>query len=235
MGRRITAATILIFTLASAQAEEAPERPRSILVMGEGEVAVEPDRMSLVFGIETSAPRIKDAQQENARRTQALLDALKKLKVPAKDIQTGLVRIEPRYHFDDGRRRLMDYSAQKSFTVTVTDLANYGAVITAVLDAGVESLGGLQFDSSRRKTLEAEARTKAVADARAKAETLASAAGGKVGRPLSIEERGWGEPVRPFGGMKMAAESLRAGAVADAVAPGEIVIRTSVSVRFELN
>lgn len=236
MKKVLMSALVLIGSVSAGtplRADEAKER--FVQVTGEGEVKSVPNQAILNFGIETFGPNLKDVQNENAKRTQDLLDRLKKLKIAPADIQTDFVQISPRYDYDGGKRKFMEYNARKNFTVTLNDVSSYGKVLQAVLDAGVEYASGIQFQTSRLKSLEDDARKLAVEDARKKAETLAGPLGKKVGQVIFLQDNNAASPGPVFlkAGL-MAADAFRGGTAEDQVSPGQIIVKASVTARFEL-
>lgn len=209
------------------------DHARYVQVTGEGETHVEPDRAVLNFGIETTGKELKPVQVEAAQKSDKLMSVLKRLKIDAKDIQTTAVNIQPQYQFDQGKRKFIGYSAQKNFTVLLRDLSSYGAVIDGVLTAGVENVSGLQFQSSKAEEAQAEARAKAVRDAKKKAEQIAGHLEQKLGKAISVEEQTAAPPMPFHRGMMMSQKGLGEES-GDALALGQIPVRASVTVRFEL-
>jgi uncharacterized protein YggE len=230
--RRFLLASLCLAALTPVLRAADPVPPPAIEVTGEGEVKVEPDQVRLRFGIETFGPKLADVQNENAKRSAALIDALKKKGVKAADIQTEAVQINPRYDFDKAKRKFVEYTAHKSFVVTLNNVAGYGDALGAALDAGVDEVGGLEFLSSRMNALKDEARKAAVLDAKKRADLLAGALGQSAGRAIRIQENNVDapQPVMFRAARMMAADA----AVPDAVAPGQITVRSSVFVQFEL-
>jgi uncharacterized protein YggE len=232
MKKRIVLALLICGAMSALRAEEAKDH--FVQVTGEGEVKAEPNQAILNFGIETFGPKMKEVQSENARRTQELLEQLKKLKIAPADIKTDFVQISPRYDYDGGKRKFMEYNARKNFTVTLNDVSAYGKVLQAVLDAGVEYASGIQFQTSRLKSLQDEARKLAVQDARKKAETLAGPEGKKVGEVIFLQDNNSDAPSPVYlkAGL-MRADSFRGAE--DQVSPGQIIVKASITARFELN
>ena len=233
--KRIMLMAILCFyvgTLRGAEKEKTYER--TIHVFGEGEINVAPDEAQFGFQIQSFGAKIKDVQKQNASKTNELMETLKKLGIPAKDVQTSHVRIEPQYDFSSGKRKFREYAAFKGFTIKLRELENYGAVMNGLIDAGVEQAGGLTYGSSRVKQLSEDARKAAVLDAKAKAESMAGPLGVTVGRVIKIEEETSSEPVMPMRAMAMGMMADKAAAP-DALSTGEIQIKTKVYVQFELN
>jgi uncharacterized protein YggE len=98
------------------------------------------------------------------------------------------------------------------------------------MSAGANYLGGVSFSIADTKALETESRTLAVKDAQQKAQTLAQAAGVKLGRVLSITEgASYNPPPMPYG-RAMAADAVAPGPVQ----AGSLEIATNVEMRFEI-
>lgn len=120
------------------------------------------------------------------------------------------------------------YTATNNVEVTIRNLDTAGKVLSAATGAGANQLYGIRFEIEDLTVLQAEARTKAVADARARAERLAQLAGVKLGPAVSISELdgGGGGPVPMF-----------AMAKSDSAAPverGELTITSSVQIVYAL-
>ena len=77
---------------------------------------------------------------------------------------------------------------RNGLTVKVRDLATLGVIIDESVTLGVNQGGQVQFSNADPSPTIAQARKQAVADALAKADTLAQAAGVKVGDILELSE-----------------------------------------------
>jgi uncharacterized protein YggE len=209
------------------------EEPRSIQVDGQGIVKAEPDQVTLQFGIESNDRDLVKAKDDNTQKTKQLLDALKKFDIPSKDIQTGSVQINPAYDWINGKQTLRGYTAMKQISITLKDLNTYGKVLNAAVDAGVVHVNGLVFGNSKEDELKMEARKRAVADAKARAELLAGELKQKVGRPLMIQETSVPIYQPMVRGFAMMASDKRVSPE-DTVSPGETTVSATVTVRFEL-
>ncbi len=100
-------------------------------------------------------------------------------------------------------------------------------MIDVLVGAGANDIGGINFTVSQPSKHMDDAREKAVADARRKAEIFARAAGVTLGEPISISEEG--SPTPLFRG-KMAAPM----AVGAPVAQGEETLSVTVSVSWAI-
>jgi len=226
--------SFFLLSLTPARAE-AKSSEKIIQVIGEGKVQIEPDEVVLRFGIETANKNLRAAKDENVIRTKRLLQSLKKHKIPDKKIKTSRIQINPRYRYDRGKRNFQEYSVRKDWTVTLTDLSKYGKVLNTVLEAGVEYVSGGQFQSSKSEDLKKQARKKAVYNAKKKAQEMAGYLGKSIGEPVYIEEIHSQTPIyRPYAAAA-ALEARSPGSVQeDVLSPGEITVKASVKVHFEL-
>lgn len=209
-------------------AQDAPQPPGRIVVTGQGRAAAAPDTALLRLGAQAEAEEASaalDAASEEARR---LIEALRGAGVAESDIQTSELSLFPRYgEAAPGEdAAVLGYVAANLVTARVRDLDRLGAVLDAAAEAGVSRIDGLSFDLADRGPLMAQARGRAVSDARAAAETLAEAAGLDLGAVLRIEDAPGAS--LPFAGDM----ALRAEAASVPVAPGELEATAQVRMVF---
>lgn len=123
------------------------------------------------------------------------------------------------------------YRVSNMVEITIRDLTKVGEVLDAMVAAGANNVWGVSFDLDETKALEAQAREKAIADASARAATLAKLSGVAVGRVVSVSEIiGRGEMPMP-----MAAKSARLGSGGGTpVSPGEVKFATQVEVIYAI-
>jgi uncharacterized protein len=175
-------------TLAVDPSTTAPEH--TISVSGTGTMTLKPDVADLHLGVLVSRSTVKAAQAEAAGAMTKVIAALKALGIADKDIQTSNVSLQPTYDYSANSNppRLTGYQMSNSVTVTVRDLAKLGDAIDNSLTAGATSLDGVTFRVDDQTSAEAQARQAAMAEAKSKADTLASAAGVSIGGVASISE-----------------------------------------------
>ncbi len=204
---------------------------RTLSMGGHGEVQGTPDLATITASIATSAPTAAQALAANTARMAGVFAALKKMGVADKNIQTVNFSIAPQYAGggNDNPRRLTGYQVSNEVSVRLEDVAKLGAALDALVTAGANQMNGISFDIAQPAPLLEKARTDAVADARARAETYAKAAGVTLGPILSLSEGG-GE-VRP---LRMAAPMF-AMAKAVPVAAGQQSVAADVSVVWEIH
>jgi uncharacterized protein YggE len=159
-----------------------------------------------------------------------VLLALKGAGIEEKDTQTSRLSLQPQYAPNrTGSSPITGYRASNRVTIRVRDVAKVANVIDVLVGAGANEVGGINFMVSQASKLLDDARDKAVADARRKAEIYAKAAGVTLGLPLSISEGGAPAPVFRA---KMAMPMATAAPVP--IAQGEETLSVSVSVTWAI-
>ncbi len=223
----------VLLASAGLAADKAPGR--LITVVGSSEVKVVPDEALVVLGVEKTDRDLLKAKAEDDKVIRQVLALTRRYGVDPKDVQTANFSVGPQYDYPTGGRRVLTgYRVSNSVSVTFKDLSRLDEFLAAALDAGANNLQGLSFQSSRMEKYEQEARERAARDAKAQAVSMAGALGEKVGRAFSISADNreiHGGPV-PMAAMAMGARAQEGGG--PVLAPGQVVIRQSVTVSFEL-
>lgn len=189
--RAISAALLMIAALpASALAADNTPPQRTIIVTGEGEVLGKPDQARIAAAVVNQAPTADAAAQENATAMNRALSAVAALGIPPNKIQTSNYSILPQYSNATiaNNRNITGYQVTNELTITVDDLSKLGSISDTLVRNGANQLGSVDFTIADPKPLTERARTAAVNDAKAKAQTLATAAGVRLGPLLSIQE-----------------------------------------------
>jgi uncharacterized protein YggE len=217
---------------AVAQAAE-PSPPR-IIVSGEGEAAVAPDMALLSLAVMREAKTARAALDANNDAMAAVIAAMKASGIADRDLQTAGIQISPRYNFTnrpDGTQQadLVGYQVTNTLAVRVRDVDKIGEVIDKAVTLGVNQGGDVSFTNEDPAATITEARKKAVADAIAKARTLAEAAGVGLGRVLDISDQN----VAPAP-MPIQAKAFDARGAGVPVQSGENSYKVQVTVTFEL-
>lgn len=188
----------------------------TIVVSGTGRVAVAPDLADLRLGVSVARPTVQAARSVAAATMDAILAAVTAAGVERRDVRTTLLSVQPRYDYRDNQPpALSGYELANVVAVTVRDLARLGEVVDATLQAGATSMDGLSFRVADPEPAEREARLRAMATARARADVLAEAAGLEIVGVSDIVEGGATSPPMPM----MKAERMMAAA--DAATPVE--------------
>src|SRR5262249_18047703 len=159
---------------------------------------------------------------------------LKGAGIAEEDIQTSNFAVSPQYPpYQPGQTtspRITGYQVSNQVTARVKDLAKLGAILDTLVRAGSNQISGIAFDVNEPKSFLEEARKKAVAAARARAELFAAAAGVSLGRVVQISESG--AIVAPMPALRYAAMDGAAPSVP--VAAGQQTLSANVSVTYEI-
>ena len=226
--RTALAAVAVAGTLLTAPVLAQAVPPPTISVTGEATVSVPPDLAQIDGGVTSEAKTAREASEANNAAMGKVLQALKGAGIEEKDVQTSRLSLQPQSAPNrTGPSAISGYRASNRVTIRVRDVAKVANVIDTLVGAGANEIGGINFVVSQASKLLDEARERAVADARRKAEIYAKAAGVTLGAPLSISEEGNSTPV-PY--RRMAAGM----AVSAPVAQGEETLAVTVSVSWAI-
>jgi uncharacterized protein len=206
--------------------------PRVIAVAGTGRVSVTPDVALLTLGAEARAPALADATADAARRMSAVLERLRALGIDPRDIRTVAYTIEPRTVVPreaPDAPRIVGYHVANVVRVRVRALAETGRVLDAAVTAGANVIRGVALTLDDPAPAEAEARGRAVRDARARAAEIAAAAGVALGEVVTLSEG-----ARP--GIPVALEMQRAvlAGPAGPVEPGQLEVVVTVEATYRI-
>lgn len=220
---------------ASAAQASAAQAPETVSVTGTARVTVTPDRFTFTAGVQTSAPTVEDAVNQNNQKVAAVIAALKKAGATDQEVRTSNFTIYPQQDYSQGHLpRILGYQVSNTITVTKKQIAEAGKLLQAALNAGVNESSGLQFVVSDPAAGRDEGLRRAFDDAKAKAALLASAAGRTLGRAITIAEGTTpsAPPPRPMDGMRAMAAKAEVSQVPVESGTQEVVY--DVSVVFEL-
>ena len=167
-------------------------RERTISVTGTGRVAVRPDLVDLRMGVTITEPTVEAARAASAASLTEVIARLRALEIADRDVQTSIVSVSPAYDYSSNTNppRLTGYTLTNLVSVTIRDIDRVGDAIDAALGAGATSVDQLSFRVEDQSAAEAQALEAAMADSRAKAETLAAAAGVSITGVAAITESG---------------------------------------------
>ncbi len=162
---------------------------RTISASGSASLAGTPDVADVRLGVGLTRLTVAEARAGAAATMTAVLEAVRDAGVEPADIRTSSLSLAPQYRYEPDRDPILSaYLVTNLVAVTVRDLGRLGRVVDGALEAGATSLDGLTFRIAEPGPLEAAARRAAVADARARAEVLAAAAGVAITGVVSISE-----------------------------------------------
>ena len=211
-----------------------PDIQRTISITGEGKVTAIPDIALVSLGLTTEKKKISDAQAENSKTMNSLIEKLKGLNIAKEDIKTVNYTIYPAYDWTDGRQILRGYTVSQDVQVKIRKTDNVDDVLQIAGDLNLNQIGGLSFDIDNPGNYKQEARIKALENAKEKADALAKVMDVRLGKVISFSESEGYVPA-PYP-MYAKAEGIGGGgAPAPAVEAGSQEITITATVSYELD
>lgn len=218
------------FALAVQAQEQRPQVPQ-ISVTGEGKVKIVPDQVVINVGFQNTGKDAKEVKTLNDEVVDKVIKFLKNSGVPATDYKTNNVSLYKSYDYE---KKKYNFQASQSLSITLKDLKKYDEIMMGLNDAGVNSINGVEFKSSKMEEYERDARKKAILDAKQKAQDYVSVLGQKIGKALLITDNSQSYIPQPMYKGNMMAMAADGGAQRETLAVGELEINTNVSVTFAL-
>lgn len=215
----------------------------TIAVTGEGVVFAVPDVAQFSVTVQETAKDVKTAQDAASRKGNAIIDYLKGQGIEGKDVQTADYSVTPQYQWSQaacpaggycpgGKQVLTGYQVTQTLSVKVRDTAKAGAILAGVGSKGASQVSGLDFTVADQKLVESQARDKAIADAKAKAEVLARSLGVSLVRIVSFNESGG--PIYYAKGLGASAAMDSAAAPAPQIPVGQNKITSDITLTYEI-
>lgn len=179
----------------------ADPRACKLKVEGRGTIRVQPDTAVIIIGVSTEDVQLRTAQEENTRITTAVLNTLRNLGVPSRDITTQAYVIEPQYDFIDGRQVFRGYRVLHSLRITIRDINRIGEIIDSAVASGANIVNNISFTVSDPSLYYRQALNAAIDDAQAKAVVIGrklNIAVSQVPVQITEEDYQYVTPIQPF-------------------------------------
>lgn len=204
-----------------------------VTVAGEAVTRVEPDTAVLSLSVITQSPQAVTAQQENARKSDAVANAVKSIAGANAEIKTSDYTLQPQYDPRDSRLpKIIGYDARNSVIVTMSDLKGVGAVIDAASRAGANSIDGISFVLKQTSPARGQALADATRQAMNKAGSIAQALGGRVSRVVEENENATVSGEQRYETYGLNADMAKARTTP--IASGQLSIRSNVQLIVEI-
>lgn len=203
---------------------------------GEGKVLAKPDVAVVDFSIVTEAVVSKSAQDANSEKSGKVTEFLKKQKIEDKDIKTTSYNVYPQYEYPryGGVPRIKGYQVSQTIEVKIRNLENVSSVLDGVVTAGANQVGNLNFKIDDPEKLKAEARAKAIADAKKKAGELKDQVGIKLGKIVNFSEGVTDYLVPMYESSVLGKGGGVGGGVVPSVPSGENEITVDVTITYQI-
>jgi uncharacterized protein len=210
-------------------AKRSGRQPATVTVTGTGRQARRPDLARATFSVEATRPTAADARAAAAATAEAVIAALHAAGLGPDDLHTASLDVSPAWDQDGGRPVRSGFTVTTRLGAAIRDLDGVGRFVDAGLGAGATGLDGVGFELADPGPVTGEARRLAVVDARARASTIARAAGCRLGRLVSLTEGGLPAPGWPPLGRAMLATDATTP-----VLPGLVEVTVDVVGEWEL-
>jgi uncharacterized protein YggE len=156
----------------------------------------QPDAAVVVLSVITQSRQALNAQQENARKSDAVIHAVQSSAGANPEVKTSDYSLQPQYDYRDNKLpKIIGYEARNSVMVTMSDLAKVGAVIDAASSAGANSVEGVSFILRENSPARGQTLAEATKQAMSKAQSIAQAMGGRFVRVVEEQEGGTVSPL----------------------------------------
>jgi uncharacterized protein YggE len=197
-----------------------------VFTTGDASVSKKPDTAFLSAGVESQQSTAAGAQSDLAGKAAKLIARVKALGVADKDLNTEGYSVSPTYA--PGGQTVSGYRASEQLQVTWHDVNTVGKALDAIVQEGGATNVGASFGLADPKAAQAEARTLAIADARSRAQAMASAAGIRLGQVIRVSDLA-------SSGLPSARFELGAAAPSATQLPlGELNVAVTVEVDFAI-
>jgi uncharacterized protein YggE len=196
-----------------------------------GEATRVPDIAIISAGVVTRAATATAALEQNAARMDRVRTALTRAGIADRDIQTSNISLNPEYRYVENQPpKLVGYTASNQVSVRFRDIRNTGKILDALVAEGANQINGPNLTIDKPEAALDEARAKALAVGRARAELYARSLGMRVVRLLSVSESGGNYSPPP---MPVMMEARAAGNFTK-IDPGEQKLQVTLGMTFEL-
>lgn len=207
--------------------------PPSINITSTADMKVTPDRATIRISVQTKAPTAVAAASANAKKQNAVLDALRKLGLSNDQLSTADYNVNPDYRYEPNKEpQLVGYEVTNTVLADIRDISQVGKILDAALGSGANLVSSLEFYASNTEAARSQALSAAIAKARVEAETAAKAAGGSLGGLLELNvgaNESFPPPPRPM--YRMAADA----AASTPINPGQQMLTVTVTTRWLFN
>jgi uncharacterized protein YggE len=209
-----------------------PAPDRTLTVTGSGTTKVTPDVVSVTLGIQTRNDDVAQAVAENNVVAGRIMDASRSIGVADADMRTIYFSVssQPKYDEFGSPTGEVSFFVDNSLQVTLRDVSKLSDLLQTAIDAGANSIYGVNFSVADTKAAEDEARHKAVADAQARATELAGVAGVTLGAIQTVTTNFSAVPIPYYG---MAADGMGGGG-GPPTQPGSLEVSVQVTIIYNV-
>lgn len=228
--------TTRVYDFVSEVQNKNPER--TINVSAEGKVSAVPDLATINLGVLSQGTTPTTVQDENTSKVNKIIEFVKKEGIEKDDVQTSQFNVYPTQDYRDGKSIITGYQVNQTITIKVRGInqsnEKVGKILSGVTEQGANQINGVYLSFDDPDNLRGEAREKAIAKAKQKAEELAKAAGITLGRIVNLSESGNNSWPAPYYADGMGGGVAYEKASAPNIEPGNQDIIVNMNVEFEI-
>ena len=214
----------------------------TIQVNSSEKVTVTPDIAEVIYAVRTESKDAASCQQKNSEDINMVIELLKSLGIAETSIQTSDYYMHPIYNYSGNTQKITGYEATASLTVSDLPIDNLGNILTQSVNAGINNIQSITYQSSKYDEGYQEALKLAVNSAKAKAEALAEAGGCSIGGVLNIvENSNYGEARytdNALAGLMISTpqfrEEMKMADSSTNIMPGEIDVEVNITVEYQI-
>lgn len=196
---------------------------RTMTLTGQGQVTAVPNIALVHLGVQTTGENLTSIQNENARITQSIIQALQRMGVS--DIKTFQYSIDKLYDYENGRQIDRGFSVRNVLEIRTSKIDMVGNIIDAAVNSGANVVELISFDVSNREYYYQQALNMAVMNAMQKSKSIAMNLGIQSDPiPVKIVENSM-LPIQPYFRQELAATTP--------IMAGTLKIEASVTIDFE--
>jgi len=217
----------------SSQIDKPTPYEHTIIVDGEGTVTGKPDIATVSMGTESKGVDVATAQQSNTTVMSSITEQLKAMGISGDDIQTSSYNVYEDLQWDPEANTSISkgWIVSNYVTVKVRDTTKLPDVLNMAGKNGITNISGPTFTIDDTTNLKSEARIKAIAQAKTKAQEIANSLGMKLEAAVGYSE--WAPstdyPYLSGLGMGGSAESIKSS-----IETGTNEVTLDVSITYKL-
>jgi uncharacterized protein YggE len=215
--------------------------PAVISVRGEALLTVEPEVVDLTVVVTTQAKDRREAFERLVKRNDEVLGLLRSYGDSVERIESSGVAVHPEVRRSGREEKVRAYSGAVRMEVRIADFAVLGEIVARVADLDAAHIEGPHWRLRRTSPVYRKARTRAVGEARTRAEDYAEALGSRITGLIELADSGLmqSERVRASPAARLARSPGGPGSAYSAAEPPALdlepvsqEVRASVEARF---
>lgn len=211
------------------------QNQNQITVSGQGKVYAKPDVAIVSLGVNTTGATVAAVTKNNTDEMNAVIGAIKALKIDEKDIQTTNYNLSPLYNYTEKLGSVFQgYTLSQNIDVKIRDFTKIGDVLSQATLKGANLVGGLQFTIDNPEQFKEQARAKAIAQAKSNAQNLAKESGIDLGKLINVYESSNPYPVVYNSIAKGMGGATPEAAPVPTVQPGQQEIDVTINLTYQV-